>query len=77
MIFGFVSKKKYDDLKEKYDTEYYNAKATVEHFNLEVLNLYYGKEKELIECQAKYTEEVRKNIVLTEKLSLLGDKNNA
>ena len=77
MIFGFVSKKKYDDLKEKYDMEYYKAEATVEHFNSELLNCYRKKEKELIEYQAKYTEEVRKNIVLTEKLRLLGDKNNA
>ena len=77
MIFGFVSKKKYDDLKEKYDMEYYKAEATAEHFNSELLNLYHKKEKELIEYQAKYTEEVRKNIVLTEKLRLLGDKNNA
>lgn len=74
-MFGFVSKKKYDDLKEKYDFEYYKAEATVRNHNGELFKRFVDTKSKLIELEAKYTEEVRKNFELAERLKSLEQTN--
>ncbi len=74
MIFGFVSKKKYDELKEKYDSEYYKAEAALDQRGEDIFQRYVKTEEELIILRAKYSEEVCKNFELSEKLKLIEAK---
>lgn len=63
--------KKYDDLKEKYDSEYYKAEAIVRNYDDELLKRFVDTKSKLIELEAKHTEEVRKNLEFAERLKSL------
>lgn len=70
-MFGLVSKKKYDDLKEKYDSEYYKVEAIVRNHDDKLFKRFVDTKSKLIELEAKHTEEVRKNFEFAERLKSL------
>lgn len=79
-MFGLVSKKKYDELQQKYDSEYYKERARIFDFSKRVEAEYETiiaeKDKEIAKWREKYADELQKRLELAELIGRSGMGDN-